>query len=114
MDGLIWTIILSRAFGPGLIAEDLLNRLSNKHYPLLRETAENATFLARAKWPWAEAVMRALMKANPKMDVGSFATGLNAWDRIEEWEEDGGRAPGRQDAILPEEAQRFLRDVLGT
>ena len=53
---------------------------------VLRETAENATFLARAKWPWAEPVMRALMKANPKMDAGSFATGLNAWDRIEEWE----------------------------
>lgn len=97
-----------------LIADDLLNRLSNKHYPLLRETAENATFLARAKWPWAESVMRALMKANPKMDVGSFATGLNAWDRIEEWEEDGGRAPGRQDPIEAEEARRFLRDVLGT
>lgn len=97
-----------------LIADDLLNRLSNKHYPLLRETAENATFLARAKWPWAESVMRALMKANPKMDVGSFATGLNAWDRIEEWDEDGGRAPGRQDPIEAEEARRFLRDVLGT
>lgn len=97
-----------------LIADDLLNRLASKHYPLLRETAENATFLARAKWPWAEPVMRALMKANPKMDVGSFATGLNAWDRIEEWEEDGGRAPGRQDAIQPDEAQRFLRDVLGS
>ena len=97
-----------------LIAEDLLNRLASKHYPLLRETAENATFLARAKWPWAEPVMRALMQANPKMDVGSFATGLNAWDRIDEWEEDGGRAPGRQDAIQPEEAQRFLREVLGS
>lgn len=97
-----------------LIADDLLNRLASKHYPLLRETAENATFLARAKWPWAESVMRALMKANPKMDVGSFATGLNAWDRIEEWDEDGGRAPGRQDPIEAEEARRFLRDVLGT
>ena len=97
-----------------LIAEDLLNRLSNKHYPLLRETAENATFLARANWPWARPVMQALLKANPKMDVGSFATGLNAWDRIEEWEEDGGRAPGRQDPITPDEAQAFLREVLGS
>ena len=96
-----------------LIAEDLLNRLSSKHYPLLRETAENATFLARANWPWARPVMQALLKANPKMDVGSFATGLNAWDRVEEWEEDGGRAPGRQDPVSPEEAQRFLAEVLG-
>ena len=97
-----------------LIAEDLLRRLSSKHYPLIRETAENATFLARANWPWARQVMAALLKANPKLDVGSFATGLNAWDRVEEWEEDGGRAPGRQDAIAPEEAQRFLKDVLGS
>ena len=96
-----------------LIAEDLLRRLSNKHYPLIREAAENATFLARANWPWAKQVLAALLKANPKLDVGSFATGLNAWDRVEEWEEDGGRPPGRQDAVTPTEAQTFLREVLG-
>ena len=90
-----------------LIAEDLLNRLCSKHYPVIRETAENANFLARANWPWSRPVMQALLKANPKLDVGSFAMGLNAWDRVEEWEEDGGRAPGRQDPISPEEAQRF-------
>ncbi len=96
-----------------LVAEDLLRRLANRHYPLLRETAENATFLARANWPWAKPVMEAILKANPKLDVGSFATGLNAWDRIEEWEEDGGRAPGRQDAIEPQDARRFLSEILG-
>jgi ATP-dependent DNA helicase DinG len=96
-----------------LIAEDLLQRLSNKHYPLIREAAENATFLARANWPWAKQVLAALLKANPKLDVGSFATGLNAWDRVEEWEEDGGRPPGRQDAVTPAEAQTFLNEVLG-
>ena len=96
-----------------LIAGDLLRRLGNRHYPLLRETAENATFLARANWPWAKPVMSALLTANPKLDVGSFATGLNAWDRIEEWEDDGGRPPGRQDAVSPAEAQAFLAEVLG-
>ena len=96
-----------------LIAQDLLSRLAGKHYPLIRETAENASFLARANWPWAGPVMQALMKANPKLDVGSFATGLNAWDRVEEWEEDGGRAPGRQDPVSPEEAQRYLGEILG-
>jgi ATP-dependent DNA helicase DinG len=96
-----------------LIMDDLLNRLSSKHYPLIRETAENATFLARANWPWSAPVMKALLTANPKLDIGSFATGLNAWDRVEEWEEDGARPPGRQDAISPEEAQRYLRQVLG-
>jgi ATP-dependent DNA helicase DinG len=97
-----------------LIADDLLQRLGNRHYPLLRETAENANFLSKANWPWAKPVMLALLKANPKLDVGTFATGLNAWDRVEEWEEDGGRAPGRQDAITPEEAQRFLSEILGS
>ena len=97
-----------------LIADDLLGRLASKHYPLIRETAENATFLARANWPWAKSVMQALLKANPKLDVGSFATGLNAWDRVEEWEEDGGRPPGRQDPVTPEEAQAYLGEILGS
>jgi ATP-dependent DNA helicase DinG len=95
------------------VAEDLLNRLASRHYPLLREAAENATFLARANWPWAKPVLQAILKANPKLDVGSFATGLNAWDRIEEWEEDSGRPPGRQDAVTPDEAQTFLASILG-
>jgi ATP-dependent DNA helicase DinG len=96
-----------------LVAADLLNRLSNRHYPLVREAAETATFLARAGWPWAKPVLEAILKASPRLDVGSFATGLNAWDRIEEWEEDGGRPPGRQDPIEPQEAQAFLREILG-
>lgn len=96
-----------------LVAEDLLRRLANKHFPQIREAAENATFLARANWPWAKPVMQALLKANPKMDVGSFATGLNAWDRIEEWEDDGGRPPGRHEGVKPAEAQALLDEVLG-
>ena len=95
-----------------LITEDLLARLANRHYPQIRETAENATFLARANWPWAKPLIESLMKANPRMDVGSFATGLNVWDRVEEWEDDGGRAPGRHDAVTPEEAQEFLAGIL--
>ena len=96
-----------------LVADDLLQRLANRHYPLIREAAENATFLARANWPWAKAVMQALLKANPRLDVGSFAAGLNVWDRVEEWEDDGGRPPGRQEAVSPQEAQAFLGDILG-
>ena len=96
-----------------LVAEDLLQRLANRHYPQIREAAENATYLARANWPWARPVMEALLKANPKLDVGSFATGLNVWDRIEEWEDDASRPPGRQEAISPAEAQAFLDDMLG-
>ena len=97
-----------------LVRDDLLARLGNRHYPLTREAAETATFLARANWPWARAVIEALLKANPKLDVGTFATGLNVWDRVEEWEDDGGRPPGRHDGVTPEEAQRLLAVALGS
>jgi ATP-dependent DNA helicase DinG len=96
-----------------LVAEDLLRRLANRHYPLIREAAETATFLARANWPWARAAIAALMKANPKLDVGSFATGLNVWDRVEEWDDDGARPPGRQEAVSPADATAFLDEILG-
>jgi len=95
------------------IADDLIARLTSPNYPLLRETAENATFLARANWPWARAVMTALMKANPRLDVGTFVTGLNVWDRIDEWEDDGGRPPGSHLGVSPDEAKDFLAHVLG-
>jgi ATP-dependent DNA helicase DinG len=96
------------------VVEDLIARVSNRNYPLLREAAETANFLARANWPWAKQVMAALLKANPKLDVSSFATGLNVWDRIEEWEDDGGRPPGTQHGVSGEEAQNFLREILGS
>jgi ATP-dependent DNA helicase DinG len=57
--------------------------------------------------------MAALLKANPKLDVGTFATGLNVWDRIDEWEDEGVRPPGRNDAVTSEEATAILREALG-
>lgn len=96
-----------------LIAGDLLGRLSGRHYPSSREAAETATFLDRANWPWARPVLAALLKTNPTMDTGSFATGLNVWDRIAEWEEDGGRPPGRHDPVTSDEVQHLLDSVLG-
>lgn len=96
------------------IADDLLARLSNPNYPNSRETAEIATFLARANWPWARAVMAALMKANPRLDIGTFVTGLNVWDRIDDWEDDGGRPPGSHHGVKPEEAKDFLDQLLGS
>lgn len=95
------------------VVNDLLSRIANRNYPLLREAAETANFLARTHWPWAKPVMGALLKANPKLDVGGFATGLNVWDRIEEWEDDGGRAPGTQHPVSGEDAQKFLAEILG-
>ncbi|MFO1034018.1 MAG: ATP-dependent DNA helicase [Hyphomicrobiales bacterium] len=95
------------------VRQELLRRLSDARYPLLRETAEVATFLARANWPWARDVMAALLKAHPKLDVGTFATGLNVWDRVEEWEDEGLRPPGKQEEVSAPEAAAVLRDALG-
>lgn len=95
------------------VAEDLLQRLANPRYPLLRETAEHANVLARASWPWAKDVMAALLKANPKMDIGTFATGLNVWDRLDEWEDEGQRPQGRNDPVSEQEATDILREALG-
>jgi ATP-dependent DNA helicase DinG len=95
------------------VADHLIGRLAQPAYPHARETAEAAAYLARANWPWAKAVLASLLKANPRLDVGTFATGLNVWDRIEEWEDDGGRPPGSQKAIAPEEAEAMLDRLLG-
>ena len=53
--------------------------------------------------------MAALLKANPKLDVGTFATGLNVWDRIEEWEDDGRGRPAGMKRVSPEEAHGISR-----
>ncbi len=95
------------------VADGLLQRLAHPRYPLLRETAEIATFLARANWPWAKDVMASLLKAHPKLDVGTFATGLNIWDRLDEWEDEGTPPPGRNDSVTPEETSAILREALG-
>jgi ATP-dependent DNA helicase DinG len=95
------------------IAQELLARLASPAYPLIRETAEIATFLARANWPWARAVMGELTKANPRLDIGTFVTGLNVWDRIDEWEDDGGRPPGSHHGVTADEAKDFLDKLLG-
>jgi ATP-dependent DNA helicase DinG len=94
------------------VQDDLLARLANKHYPFAREAAENAAFLSRTNWPWAKSVLAVLLSANPGLDLGNFVTGLNVWDRIEEWEDDGPRPPGKQDAVTPEESQQLLDSIL--
>ena len=97
-----------------LVAEDLLHRLTSKTYPFAREAAEAAHFLARANWPWSRPVLGALILANPKLEMAQFATGLNVWDRVEEWEDEGLRPQGTQQPISGDEARTFLARILGT
>ena len=95
------------------VTHDLLRRLSSKSYPHVREAAEIANFLQRGNWPWAPAVLKAFTSNNPNLKLNDFITGLNVWDRLEEWEDDGPRPPGSHDEITPKQAQDFLSEVLG-
>jgi ATP-dependent DNA helicase DinG len=102
------------AAGLEAVVAELLRRLTDPRQPHLRETAEQATHLARASWPWAEAVMKALLIANPTMNVGTFASGLNVWDRIDEWEDEAPPPKGDHQAVTADEAQAMLRKALGS
>ncbi len=95
------------------VAADLLQRLASRHYPHARETAEAATYLAHANWPWSGLVLKALTQGHPRLEVARFATGLNVWDRLEEWEDEGPRPPPAQEAISADEARRELAQALG-
>ena len=95
------------------VVAELLSRLADPAYPSPRETATAAAALARANWPWAEIVLNALRQAKPDLNPPAFATGLNVWDHLPEWQEDGQRPPGRHDPVDPQQARERLADVLG-
>lgn len=95
------------------IAQALLARLAKDNYPNIREAFQVAGFLARGKWPWAELVLARLDKGGKRDAASIFATGLNVWDRLDEWEDDGPRTPGAHEPVTPAEAQKFLAAVLG-
>jgi ATP-dependent DNA helicase DinG len=94
------------------VAADLVQRVSQRSYPNFRETAETAHFLARANWLWAKPVLETMRGADPNLDIGTFATGLNVWDRVDEWEDDGGRAQGSHQPVSAEEANALLDRLL--
>ena len=110
--GLATALGLAPGTGLSAIARHLLARMAQPSYPHLRETAEVAGFLARSNWPWAGPVIAALTRADARLDAASFSTGLNVWDRLEEWEDEGPRPPGAQNAIAPQDAERFLSELL--
>ncbi|MFO1088482.1 MAG: ATP-dependent DNA helicase [Hyphomicrobiales bacterium] len=93
-----------------MIAQALFDRArSQRSY--VREMAENAQLLERARWPWARPLLAALAEAGVK-PPNPFSTGLNVWDRLPEWEEEGVRPPGTQTPVDPALAQQFLGRVL--
>ena len=95
------------------LAHALLQRVGHKAYPNPRETYQVAQFLERGKWPWARLVIECLASHSGSDAASVFATGLNVWDRLDDWEDDGPRPPGAHQPVTAEEAQTFLAGVLG-
>ena len=91
----------------------LLDDLAAANYPQPRETLQVAHFLARGNWPWARLIENALRKRHEKSNPDAFATGLNVWDRLAEWEESGPAAKASQHGVEPEEALGVLDTLLG-
>lgn len=91
----------------------LLGMLALPGYPHPRETAQIATFLQGANWPWAQFVLQALQASGARLDASTFATGLNVWDRLDEWEDDAHRPPPSSHPVSGEEAMDILDSALG-
>ncbi|WP_137388374.1 ATP-dependent DNA helicase [Rhodoligotrophos defluvii] len=78
-----------------------------------REMLEQAQFLARSRWPWAPLVIQAIEEGSGNQDISPFLTGLNVWDRLAEWEDEGPRPQPDTKAIPPEDVERELARILG-
>src|SRR4029078_2159254 len=96
-----------------LCAEILLKDLSGPDYPHRREVMRIAGFLARSNWPWAETVAAALGPSEARRGAEVFATGLNVWDRLAEWEDEGPPVKPSQHGVEPEEALGILHTLIG-
>jgi ATP-dependent DNA helicase DinG len=94
-------------------AETLLKELASDNYLHPREAFQQASFLARTNWPWARAVLRALGERQGTNHSEVFATGLNVWDRIAEWEDHGPSAKASQHGVEAEDALKVLDELLG-
>ena len=97
-----------------LSAGVLLKDLSRPDYPHRREVMQIAGFLAGSNWPWAGTVAAALGPSEARRGLDVFATGLNVWDRLAEWEDEGPPGKPSQHAVEPEEALQVLHNLLGS
>ncbi|HKQ95459.1 MAG TPA: ATP-dependent DNA helicase [Aestuariivirgaceae bacterium] len=99
------------AEGLATVVGELLARLGRTR-PGRKGTAATARFLGRAKWPWAEPVLAALGETG-ETETEPHANGLNVWDHIEEWTDEGPKPPGSQLDIEASEALEALERFLG-
>lgn len=94
------------AVAMGEIGARLLAELARKSAEERARAASTALVMARAGWPWAEAVLGALDAPEAK---ASFA----AWTHLPEWEEPPPRGQPGSAPVLPENAVARLSAMLG-
>jgi ATP-dependent DNA helicase DinG len=94
-------------------AAALIEEIAGTHYPHKREAFEIAIFLKRTNWPWAPLILAALRSKDEQVPEHAFATGLNVWDRLSEWEDHGPPARASQHAVEVPEALEVLDRLIG-
>ncbi len=72
-----------------------------------------ARAMARGGWRWADAVLAALGDAPDAYRSDRSVQGLEAWRRIDEWDEQAPEPPPGSAPVLPDEARRRLAEMLG-
>ena len=96
----------------GQCCRSLLDELAEQPFPSREEALATAETLARAGWAWGSAVVGAL-RSRPVREVGHRGSGLDAWSRIPEWEDQGPAGEPGSKPVDPEKAQERLKDLLG-
>lgn len=92
-------------------AQALLSELA--HEKLDRDSAAIAWAMQRGGWPWSQAVLAAL-GAGEKPHSNNVAQGLSVWDRLPEWNDQGGETPPQDFPVEPVEARAQLVKLLGS
>ncbi len=89
----------------------LLEELAEQPFPTREEALATAETLARAGWAWGAAVITAL-RTRPVRE-GHRGSGLDAWSRIPEWEDQGPAGEPGSRPIDPDQARERLKELLG-
>jgi ATP-dependent DNA helicase DinG len=92
-------------------ADGLLRELADLAYPGREEAFTLAETLSRAGWSWASRVTGALAH-QPIRDRAHRGTGLDAWSRLPEWEDEAPRGEAGSAPVDSESARIRLEKLL--
>ena len=88
----------------------LLGELADNPWPSREEALALAETMGRAGWAWGAAVVQAL-RTRPVRDNWR-GSGLEAWSRVPEWDDEGPPGEPGTKPVEPEAAQRRLAELL--